>query len=169
MSEPVAERPETTAETRIRWTLEYLAEWEASGYLANWWLVAQNVSGLLHGDAVPEEERPIVADHIASYTELLDLLRVALDLIPDGTFHASLPAMKRAVYARTLDKYPMKPADQDGNDAAGELSRLRNYLSEIAKGSGPFSRDELTHADNCINAMKDLANKALRGEPWEDD
>lgn len=39
-------------------------------------------------------------------------------------------------------------------------------LKEISKGQGPFSRDQLTHADNCIDAMKALALDAIaKAEP----
>ena len=34
-------------------------------------------------------------------------------------------------------------------------------LEEIAKGEGPFSRDPLTHAENIIEAMKEIARAAL--------
>ena len=34
-------------------------------------------------------------------------------------------------------------------------------LKEISRGAGPFSRDPLTHADNCIDAMKSLARDAI--------
>jgi len=34
-------------------------------------------------------------------------------------------------------------------------------LKEISRGAGPFSRDPLTHADNCIDAMKALALEAI--------
>lgn len=34
-------------------------------------------------------------------------------------------------------------------------------LREISRGAGPFSRDPLTHADNCIDAMKALAIEAI--------
>jgi hypothetical protein len=34
-------------------------------------------------------------------------------------------------------------------------------LKEISKGMGRFSRDPLTHAENCVEDMKALALKAL--------
>ena len=34
-------------------------------------------------------------------------------------------------------------------------------LKEISEGKGRFSRDPLTHAENCIEDMKNLALKAL--------
>jgi len=42
-----------------------------------------------------------------------------------------------------------------------ELQRLREALKEISKGEGAYSRDRLTHAENTIRAMKDLARDAL--------
>lgn len=63
----------------------------------------------------------------------------------------------------------------DGREAAAEIARLqdevarlRSYMTEIAKGEGPFSRDQLTHAYNTINAVKQLATDALAGKPLED-
>ena len=38
---------------------------------------------------------------------------------------------------------------------------LIEALEEISLGKGPFSRDQLTHAENCVEAMKGLAVKAL--------
>lgn len=40
--------------------------------------------------------------------------------------------------------------------------RLREALQEVAKGEGPFSRDQLTHAQNTIEAMKEIALNALQ-------
>jgi len=40
-------------------------------------------------------------------------------------------------------------------------STLVAALQEIAKGEGPFSRDPLTHAENTIEAMKEIARLAL--------
>jgi len=34
-------------------------------------------------------------------------------------------------------------------------------LEEIEKGEGRFSRDPLTHADNCIEDMKSIARAAI--------
>ena len=66
--------------------------------------------------------------------------------------------------------------DAEGNDIGGmffeEEARqiitavnayepMRTALAEIAKGEGPYSRDPLTHADNCIDAMKAIAVKVL--------
>jgi len=42
-----------------------------------------------------------------------------------------------------------------------ELQRLREALKEISKGEGAYSLDRLTHAENTIRAMKDLARAAL--------
>ncbi len=38
---------------------------------------------------------------------------------------------------------------------------LLEALKEIAKGEGPFSRDQLTHAQNCIEYMKEQALAAI--------
>ncbi len=46
-----------------------------------------------------------------------------------------------------------------------EVERLREALDEIAKGEGPYSIDPITHASNCIEAMKAIANKALEVKP----
>ena len=38
---------------------------------------------------------------------------------------------------------------------------LLEALREIAKGEGPFSTDRLTHAENCIEAMQEIARVAI--------
>lgn len=38
---------------------------------------------------------------------------------------------------------------------------LREALVDIALGEGPFSRDSLTHAGNCIENMKAIARAAI--------
>uniref|UniRef100_A0A6M3KHQ7 Uncharacterized protein n=1 Tax=viral metagenome TaxID=1070528 RepID=A0A6M3KHQ7_9ZZZZ len=42
-----------------------------------------------------------------------------------------------------------------------ENAKLKMALIEISKAEGPYSRDPLTHAGNCIEAMKNLAIEAL--------
>ena len=41
------------------------------------------------------------------------------------------------------------------------VRQMREALAEIAQGRGAYSRDQLTHAENCIEAMKALARAAL--------
>lgn len=41
------------------------------------------------------------------------------------------------------------------------LPRLAEALTKIAEGAGPYSRDPLTHAENCIEAMKETARALL--------
>ncbi len=51
--------------------------------------------------------------------------------------------------------------------AVNSHDALVRALEEIAEGAGPFSRDPLTHAENCIDDMKERARAALalaRGE-----
>ena len=52
--------------------------------------------------------------------------------------------------------------------ATGTVTRLHRQrdalaeaLREISKGAGPFDRDPLKHAENCIDDMKALAKDAL--------
>ena len=42
-----------------------------------------------------------------------------------------------------------------------EIETLRDALGKIAEGRAPFSRDRLTHAENCIEMMQKTANDAL--------
>lgn len=49
----------------------------------------------------------------------------------------------------------------DGPAAADTIEALYEALTEIAKGEGPFSRDPLIHAENCIESMKDIAHAAI--------
>lgn len=48
-------------------------------------------------------------------------------------------------------------------DLAGDCINYRAALTEIAKGEGSFSRDQLEHAGNAIESMKALARAALEG------
>jgi len=41
------------------------------------------------------------------------------------------------------------------------LAKCREALEEIKLGAGPYSMDPMEHASNTIEAMKELANKAL--------
>jgi len=47
--------------------------------------------------------------------------------------------------------------------AEARVRELEEALREIAKGEGPFSRDHLKHAANCIESMKNIAITALAG------
>ena len=49
--------------------------------------------------------------------------------------------------------------------AVNAHEELVEALREIAKGAGPYSQDQLEHATNTIQAMKDLANEAI-AEQW---
>lgn len=40
--------------------------------------------------------------------------------------------------------------------------QLKKLLEEITEGKGPYSRDPLEHAENCIENMKKLAREALQ-------
>ena len=66
----------------------------------------------------------------------------------------------------------MSDKELDGGEAAAmyalelrkaqeRIAELEAVLTEIAKGEGAFSRDRLTHAENCVDNMKDLARNAL--------
>lgn len=41
---------------------------------------------------------------------------------------------------------------------------LEKALREIAKGEGPYSRDELTHCANTVEHMQRTARRALEGQ-----
>jgi len=40
-------------------------------------------------------------------------------------------------------------------------TKVVELLKEIARGEGAYSRDHLTHCENCVENMKGLAKKAL--------
>ncbi len=42
-----------------------------------------------------------------------------------------------------------------------KIIRVRKILKEITEGKGRFSRDNLTHAENTIEDMKQLAREGL--------
>jgi len=45
--------------------------------------------------------------------------------------------------------------------AVNSLDKVEEALREIAKGEGPYNRDPLEHAANCIEHMKETARTAL--------
>jgi hypothetical protein len=51
--------------------------------------------------------------------------------------------------------------------AEAEVERLKEALTDIAKGEGRYNRDPLTHASNTIEDMQALASAALRGDDDE--
>lgn len=101
---------------------------------------------------------------------------------PDGVWIASHESER--VMAR-LDVDPMIPHEQIIANAAliasaptlaaenkqlkADAERLRDALQEISLGRGPFKRDELEHADSCIQAMKGEALRALESIGAETD
>jgi len=42
------------------------------------------------------------------------------------------------------------------------IEQVKKALKEIQKGEGAYSLDPLTHAGNCIENMKDIAEQALK-------
>jgi hypothetical protein len=65
------------------------------------------------------------------------------------------------------DKAPTAPhhgGKLTAEQATPEIERLRAALWEISKGEGAFSRDQLTHAKNCIESMRQIAYDALGAE-----
>lgn len=63
----------------------------------------------------------------------------------------------------------------EGIAAAGQIAlhgadirRLRRALEWISEGKGRFSCDPLTHADNCIADMKQVALDALAGREFKE-
>ena len=42
-----------------------------------------------------------------------------------------------------------------------KVEKMQKALEEIQEGAGPFSMDQLTHAENTIDAMKGFARQAL--------
>lgn len=75
----------------------------------------------------------------------------------------SYPAMCRDGHAEVRYGY-----DAEGlalrNRETCPVCTLRDALREISKGQGPYSRDPLTHAGNCIEDMRGIALAALSME-----
>ena len=59
-----------------------------------------------------------------------------------------------------LDGYPNELAHKL-DDALAQNADLLAALKEIAKMEGPYSRDPLTHAENVIENLTNIANKAI--------
>ena len=79
-----------------------------------------------------------------------------------------IPSIPDRLRADALERENGLVGKSDGpateHQAADKIERLLAALAEISKGAGPFSMDPTEHAENCIEAMKKLANKAL-GSP----
>ena len=54
---------------------------------------------------------------------------------------------------------------KEGRQGRLRYGTLRRALAEIAEGRGAFNRDPLRHAENCINEMVAIAQRALNPEP----
>lgn len=86
-------------------------------------------------------------------------------------FKAQLDALVAAVSASS-ETAPMLPdlckalGWQGGtiHQVIEQITRMRAALQEITRGAGPYNRDPLTHADNCIESMKSIATGALEGD-----
>lgn len=66
------------------------------------------------------------------------------------------------IYQRVLGKGPTtKETDIWARIIASEYEEVRELLEEIQEGKGRYSRIQLTHANNTIEEMKELAGKAL--------
>lgn len=80
----------------------------------------------------------------------------------------------RDVIARHREKkmggcaYCFEPHPCDAFTAATTALRWGEALQEIEKGEGPFNRDNYVFACNVIEAAKEKARDALRGERGND-
>ena len=52
-------------------------------------------------------------------------------------------------------------ADEHWDELLDDFNELLYALKEIAKTEGPYSRDPLTHAENVIENLTNIANKAI--------
>ena len=60
-----------------------------------------------------------------------------------------------------MKKYAVDGLDGYPNELAHKLDDALAALKEIAKMEGPYSRDPLTHAENVIENLTNIANKAI--------
>jgi len=60
-----------------------------------------------------------------------------------------------------MTKYAVDGLDGYPNELAHKLDDALKALKEIAKTEGAYSRDPLTHAENVIENMASIANKAI--------
>ena len=59
------------------------------------------------------------------------------------------------------DRETNMTADEHWDELLNDFNELLYALKEIAKTEGPYSRDPLTHAENVIENMASIANKAI--------
>ena len=60
-----------------------------------------------------------------------------------------------------MEKYAVDGLDGYPNELAHKLDDALAALKEIAKMEGAYSRDPLTHAENVIENLTNIANKAI--------
>ena len=113
-------------------------------------------------DRVANELRgyALVMEHDTITLGMLDFAAVALrDVARERDAAIAAMVKEREAYLCMSEQIAQYETRYRALRAAHE--RLREALTEIARGTGPFSRDRLTHAENCIEAMKQLALDAL--------
>ena len=96
----------------------------------------------------------------AALTELLALVRGECSRLLDGDRGGSEYLAECCENAIEASKAALA-LPEDG----GECERYREALAQIATGAGPFNRDPLKHAENCIESMKSVARAALEQRP----
>ena len=77
-----------------------------------------------------------------------------------------IESLRRYSYQQgTDDEQGQLIAELVGNmhEAADEIERLRDALTQITYGEGRYNTDQLTHAENTIEDMIGLAEAALEG------
>ena len=78
-----------------------------------------------------------------------------------------IESLRRYSYQQgTDDEQGQLIAELVGNmhEAADEIERLRDALTQITYGEGRYNTDQLTHAENTIEDMIGLAEAALEGD-----
>lgn len=88
-------------------------------------------------------------------TERLEYLRAMFEGIPQNSINHEMHRDAALAITELLA-------------ARDALAALTKALAEIAEGRGAFSRDPLTHAENTIDSMKEIARAALaatEGDP----
>ena len=109
----------------------------------------------LGAEALFKNDLPMLAARAEASPEIFKERPTWVGLAYYEVAYATVKLFERWIDLEEFEaQYPaIFPASSEGL----RTKNLEAALREIAKGAGPFSRDPLTHAFNCIESMKAIA------------
>lgn len=111
--------------------------------------------------AYSEEDLRRAKKLVATFKKLLGLTRDENIEIADTEKIAAEFAKLRRETVSVVASDCSAACSKEVAEERANAKKLAEALREISKGEGEFSRDSLTHAENTIENMKELAQAAL--------